>query len=116
MGVPAGVDEGDAEGAQAAVLGVALFEVAEAADQLFAGDVGVVGEEVALGGLAGVVDEDVGVGCHAGYRANHVAVTQMLVPVIIVCRCCGDKLIEYVQLLGACVLLEELARDLPLCC
>ena len=56
------------------VLSVALFEVAEAADELFAGDFGGVGEEVALGGLAGVVDEDVGVGRHAGDGADHVAV------------------------------------------
>lgn len=36
-------------------MGVALLEVAEAADELFAGDFFVVGEEVALGGLAGYV-------------------------------------------------------------
>ena len=75
--VVAGVDEGDAEGAETAVLRVALLEIAQAPHELLAGDLGVVGEEVALGGLAGVVDEDVGVGGHAGYRADHVASTQM---------------------------------------
>ena len=72
--VPAGVEEGDAERTQATVLGVALLEVAEAAHELFAGDVGIVGEQVALRGLASVVDEDVGVGGHACDGADHVAV------------------------------------------
>ena len=55
------------------MLRVALFEIAEAADELLAGDVVVVGEEEALRGLAGVVDEDVGVRGHAGDGADHVA-------------------------------------------
>jgi len=56
------------------VLCVALLEVAEASYQLLAGDFGIVGLEVALGGLAGVVDEDVSVGGHAGDGADHVAI------------------------------------------
>lgn len=56
------------------MLRVALLEVAQPADELLARYVFVVGEEVALGGLAGVVDEDVGVGGHACYCADHVAV------------------------------------------
>ena len=71
--VIAGVDEGDAKGPQPAVLGVALLEVAQASDELLAGDLFVVGKEVSLGGLAGVVDEDVGIGGHAGNGADHVA-------------------------------------------
>lgn len=74
VGIPAGVDEGDAEGPQAAVLCVTLLEVTKAAHQLLAGDVSVVGEEVALRGLAGVVDKDVRVGRHASDGAEHVAV------------------------------------------
>ena len=61
------------------MLRVALFEIAEAPDELLAGDVVVVGEEEALGGLAGVVDEDVGVGRHAGDGADHVAITILVV-------------------------------------
>ena len=56
------------------MLCVALLEVAEASYQLLAGDFGIVGLEVALGGLAGVVDEDVSVGGHAGDGADHVAI------------------------------------------
>lgn len=63
------------------MLGVSLLEIAQAADQLFAGNVLVVGEEVLLGSLAGVVDEDVGVGGHACYCANHVATRAWLVMV-----------------------------------
>ena len=53
---------------------IPLFQVAQAADELFAGDLFVVGEEVALGGLAGVVDEDVGVGSHTSDGADHITV------------------------------------------
>ena len=73
MGVVPGVDERDAEGPQAAVLRVALLEVAQPAHELLAGYVFVVGEQVALRGLAGVVDEDVGVGGHASDSTYHVA-------------------------------------------
>ena len=71
--IVAGVDEGDTEGSEPSVLGVALFKVTQASDELFAGDFFVVGEEIALSGLAGVVDEDVGVGSHASDGADHVA-------------------------------------------
>lgn len=73
LGIPAGVDEGDTERTQATVLCVSLFQIAETANQLLAGDVLVVGQKVTLGGLAGVVDEDVGVGIHACDGADHVA-------------------------------------------
>lgn len=76
--VIAGVDEGDTKGSEPSVLGIALFEVAEASDELFARDFFIVREEVALGSLTGVVDEDVGVGSHAGDGADHVA-TRILV-------------------------------------
>lgn len=71
--VVSGVDEADTERSQTTVLGVALLEVAQTSHQLLAGDLLVVGQEVALCGLAGVVDEDVGVGGHACYCADHVA-------------------------------------------
>jgi hypothetical protein len=73
--VPTGVDEGHAKRPEPTMLRVALFEIAKTAHELLAGDVFVVGEQVALGGLAGVIDEDVGVGCHACYGADHVAIT-----------------------------------------
>jgi hypothetical protein len=72
--VPAGVDEGNTERSETTVLRVALLQIAQAAHELLAGNVGVVGEEVLLGGLAGVVDEDVGVGGHAGDGGDHVAI------------------------------------------
>lgn len=56
------------------MLCVSLLQIAKAADQLFAWDVLIVGEEVTLGGLAGVVDEDVGVGVHTCDGADHVAI------------------------------------------
>lgn len=74
LGVPAGVDERYSEGPETSVLGVALLEIAQAADELLAGYVLVVGQQVALGVLAGEVDEDVGIGRHAGYGADHVVV------------------------------------------
>ena len=71
--VVAGVDERDAKRPQPAVLRVALLQVAQPAHQLLARNLVVVGEQVALRGLAGEVDEDVGVGGHAGDGADHVA-------------------------------------------
>jgi hypothetical protein len=72
--VPTSVDERDTEGSETTVLRVALLQIAQAAHELLAGNVGVVGEEVLLGGLAGVVDEDVGVGGHASDGGDHVAI------------------------------------------
>jgi hypothetical protein len=45
----------------------------ETPHKLLARNVGVVGEEVLLGGLAGVVDEDVGVSGHTSHCGDHVA-------------------------------------------
>ena len=84
--VPAGIDERNTEGSETTVLRVALLQIAQAAHELLAGDVGVVGEEVALGGLAGVVDEDVGVGGHAGYGGDHFAGRSVSLAVVIVTR------------------------------
>lgn len=56
------------------MLRVPLLEIAQAAHELLARNVGVVGQEVSLSGLTGVVDEDVGVGCETGDCADHVAV------------------------------------------
>jgi hypothetical protein len=111
LGVPSGVDEGHAKGPQTAVLRISLLEIAKLAHELLAGHVFVVGEEVALGGLTGVVDEDVGIGGHTRYSADHVATTELVPP--------GqsrrhDALVQDVQLLGGCVLLQQLARHLPL--
>lgn len=66
MRVPAGVEDGDAEGTETTVLGVSLFEIAEALGEKLDGDGFIVGEEVALGGLSGVVDQRVGIGGQAG--------------------------------------------------
>jgi len=73
LGIPAGVDERDAEWPETTTLCVALLGVAEPAHQLLARDIFVVGQEVPLGGLSGEFDEDVGVGRHARHGADHVA-------------------------------------------
>lgn len=62
MRVPAGVENRDAEGTETTILGVSLFEIAQALSEEFDGDGFVVGEEVALRGLSGVVDQRVGIG------------------------------------------------------
>ncbi len=77
------------------MLRVALLQVTQAAHELLAGDVFVVGEEVLLGGLASVVDEDVGVGGHACDGTDHVVV-------------------EDVDLLGGGVLVQQLGGHLAL--
>ncbi|KAM0866496.1 hypothetical protein ACQ4PT_042594 [Festuca glaucescens] len=56
--VPAGEEEGDAEGAEASKLSVALLGVAEGLEELLDGDGLLVGERVGLGVEAGGVDED----------------------------------------------------------
>lgn len=61
------------------MLSVALFQIAQATDELLAGDIFIVGEEVALCSLAGVVYEDVGVGGHACYCADHVALKALAI-------------------------------------
>jgi hypothetical protein len=48
--VVTGVDERDTEGTETTVLSVALLQIAQATDKLFARDLLVVGEEVVLGG------------------------------------------------------------------
>lgn len=55
------------------MLCVSLLQIAEATDELLAGDVFVISEEVSLSGLAGVVDENVGVGSHSCHGTDHVA-------------------------------------------
>lgn len=92
--VPAGIDEGNTKGAQTTMLRVALLEIAQTAHELLAGNVGIVGEQVALRSLARVVDENVGISGHARDSGDHVVV-------------------EDVQLLGARILLEQLAGDFP---
>ena len=72
--VVASIYEGDAKGPEPAMLGVALFQVAQAPHELLTGDLFVVCQKVALSGLAGVVNEDVGIGGHAGDGADHVTV------------------------------------------
>lgn len=71
--VVSGVDERDTKGTETTVLSVTLLEIAQATDELLAGDLLVVGQEVVLGGGAGVVDENVGVGRHSSDGADHVA-------------------------------------------
>jgi hypothetical protein len=93
--VPAGEEEGDAEGAEAAELGVPLLGVAEGLDELLDGDGLLVGEGVALGVEARRVEEDVGVGHDPGDGAGEVGV-------------------DLVHLLGGARGLEELGGDLLL--
>jgi hypothetical protein len=97
LGVPARVDEGHTKRPETSVLRVSLLEIAQAAHELLAGNVFVVGEEVALGGLAGVVDEDVGIGRHASDGADHVAILT-LAHLGHAGGC--DALVQDVQLLG----------------
>lgn len=54
------------------MLGVALLQIAETADELFARDFFAVGNEVALGGLSGVVNEDVRISGHTSNSTDHV--------------------------------------------
>ena len=105
LGIPTSVDEGDTKRPETAVLRVALLEVAQAADELLAGDVFVVGQEVTLGGLTGVVDEDVGVGRHPCYGTDHIAGDLLVVGWRGGLRRVRNALVENVQLLGRCVLL-----------
>ena len=86
---------GDAEGAEASELGVALLGVAEELDKLLDGDGLLVGEGVTLGVEAGGVDEDVGVGHDPGDGAGEVGV-------------------DLVHLIGGSGGLEELGGDLLL--
>lgn len=93
------------------MLCVALLQIAQTTDQLFAWNVFVVGKEIALGGLSSVVDENVGVGGHASDGTDHVAgiisKTEQ--------RAEGKSvLIENVQLLSGGVLLQQLTCDLSL--
>lgn len=97
------------------MLGVSLLEIAESADELFAGNVFVVGEEVSLGGLTGVVDEDVGIGSHAGDGANHVTRERSAIRFDECRRHLRFRiLVEDVKLLRRGVLLQELGCDLAL--
>ena len=117
--IPACVNERNAEWSKTTVLCVALLEIAQTAHELLAGDVFVVGPEILLGGLAGVVDEDVGIGRHAGNGANHVAAI-INQPIFSPSQSSPlpwkkrDVLVEDVELLGRCVLLEELRGNLAL--
>jgi hypothetical protein len=97
LGVPARVDEGHSKRPETSVLRVSLLEIAQAAHKLLAGNIFVVGEEVALGGLAGVVDEDVGIGRHTSNGADHVA--DMALAHLRYAGDC-DALVQDVQLLG----------------
>ena len=72
--VPPGVQHGNAKRSHATELGVALFGVTDASDQLIHGDWFLVLEEVALGLEAAGVDEDVGVGGDAGDGTGDVIV------------------------------------------
>lgn len=90
MWIPARIDERNTKRTQASVLRVSLLEIAETAHELFARDVGVVSQEISLGGLSGVVDQDVGVGGHACYCADHVAEERSLVTHDRYCKYCAS--------------------------
>ena len=72
VGIVAGEEEGNAEGAEAAILGVGLLVVADVLDELLDGDVLGVLVGVPASAKAGLVDEDVGVGGQAGHGAGGV--------------------------------------------
>ena len=72
VGVVSGEEEGDAEGSEAAVLGIGLLVVADVLDELLDGDGLGVLVGVPTGAEAGLVDEDVGIGGQAGHGAGGV--------------------------------------------
>lgn len=76
--IPPSVDERYTERTETTVLGIPLLQVTQPAHKLLAGNVFVVGEEVALGVLTSVVDQDVGIGVHASHCADHVTVINEL--------------------------------------
>lgn len=73
MRVPAGVKDRDTERTETTILGVSLFEIAQALSKEFDGDGFIVGEEVALGGLSGVVDQRVGIGGQASDTTENIS-------------------------------------------
>lgn len=66
------VDEGDTKRTETSVLGISLLQITQSTDKLFAWNVFVVREEVALGVLASIVDQNVGIGVHTRNSADHV--------------------------------------------
>lgn len=70
------IDERHTEWSKTTVLGVSLLQIAQAANELLAGDLFIVGQEVALSRLTGVVYEDVRICGHSGDRTYHVAVIE----------------------------------------
>lgn len=107
------MDERNTERTETTVLSVTLLQVAESADKLLARDLFAVGNEVALGCLSGVVDEDIRIGSHTGDSTNHVTARWLIAR-----NTCTFEfwhiLVQSIQFLGRCVLLEQLARHLLL--
>ena len=64
-----------------------------------------------MGGLTSVIDQNIGISCHAGYGTDHVAAAVRM-RIIYVYISEARILIEDVELLGGCVLLEKLRCDL----
>lgn len=69
------VQQAHTKRSQAAVLRVALLQVAQSLCELLDGDLFIVGEQVALGGGACIIDERVGVRGDARYAGDDVAKT-----------------------------------------
>jgi hypothetical protein len=93
------------------VLCVSLLQITQPPNKLFARNILVVGKKVVLSSLASIVDEDVCVGGHSSDGADHVA--WFLLASSSFNFHAGYPLVENVKLLSACVLLQELACNLP---
>lgn len=118
--IPTGIDERHTERTETTVLGITLLQVTKPTHKLFARNVFVVGDEVALGVLPGVVDQDVGVSVHTGDGADHVTGSY-------ISSCDRRKidihhisnkidvylLVDCVELLSGGILFQQLASHLP---
>lgn len=106
------------------MLCVALLQITKTAYQLLAGDILVVGKQIALGGLSGVVDEDVGIGGHTCDGADHVAKESGESQYFYLLYRPNNRkrkqvardnaLVKDIELLGRGVLLQQLRRHLAL--
>ena len=81
-GVPAGVHEGDSEGAATAHLGVDVLLVGEESHELLAVDGGSLAVDVPLAVQAALVDQHVRVGHHSRYRHQNVVVHLVQLPAL----------------------------------
>jgi len=129
-------DRGRVEGGGSgtSMLGISLLEITETFNEHLTRNVFIVGRQIALGGLPSEVDEDIGVCSHTCYGADHVADALLALcthdaqlphptpkeapkskphPARDLVSGC-HSLIQNVQFLRTCILLQQLTRDLPL--